>query len=82
MHRAPVLACTNRGWFFLSSSGCLKCIFSQSRAERGFEFIKQTEGNWEFVPLLRNFLNLFRNISNRFKIDNASTIALQPILKI
>ena len=57
-------------------------IFSQSRAERGFEFIKQTEGNWEFVPLLRNFLNLFRNISNCFKIDNASTIALRPILKI
>jgi len=52
------------------------------RAERSFEFIKKAEGNWDFVQVLRNFLNLFRIISNHFKNANASTIAGYSILKI
>ncbi|HEY5915767.1 MAG TPA: hypothetical protein VIU13_00120, partial [Chryseolinea sp.] len=51
------------------------------RAERSFEFIKKAEGNWDFVKVLRNFLNLFRIISNHFKNANTSTIAVYSILK-
>jgi len=51
------------------------------RAERSFEFIKKAEGNWDFVQVSRNYLNLFRIISYHFKNANASTIAGYSILK-
>jgi len=58
-----------------------KLKYPPLRAERSFEFIKKAEGNWDFVQVSRNFLNLFRIISNHFKNANASTIAGYAFLK-
>jgi hypothetical protein len=51
------------------------------RAERGFEFTKQTERYWGDLQVWRNFLNLFTIYSASFKNANASTIAALTILK-
>jgi hypothetical protein len=51
------------------------------RAERSFEFIKQTEGNWVFLSLFPNFLNLFTIDPKGYKNFKTSTIAGSAILK-